>query len=134
MARDNQTTALILEDELSIVLDIEEVLLSLGFSEIVSFSTVSEAIAWLEGNEPAVAIIDLRLKTMTSEVVAAKLKASNTPTIVYSGNDFTPGVDHEVFADLEWVSKPASSCALHVAIHRAARSSPADCQAPRHSP
>lgn len=89
MARDNQTTALILEDELFIVLDIEEVLLSLGFSEIVSFSTVSEAIAWLEGNEPAAAMIDLRLKTMTSEVVAAKLKASNTPTIVYSGNDFT---------------------------------------------
>lgn len=109
-------TALIVEDELFIVLEVEDVILSLGFTETRSHSDVDSALRWLRSNTPALAVIDYRLRDTTSEILAERLVELKVPTIIYSGNEYVPDVDNPILNSFRWVYKPASPEVLRGAI------------------
>lgn len=112
--------ALILEDEVFIVMDVEEALAEAGIGIAASFSTNRSAIAWLLDNKPDVAIIDYRLKDGTSEATLAVLTTLGVPTVIYFGNRLDDD-DTRFSGAAAWVDKPATpeqlSTAILAAIH-----------------
>ncbi|WP_313602476.1 response regulator [Rhizobium sp.] len=111
--------ALIVEDELFIVLELEDLLNEAGYDVDSSHPTVSSALVWLETNKPDLAVIDYRLRDATSEVLIVKLIEVGTPTIIYSGNDCPDERSDHRTAQFEWVSKPAPPEIIRAAINRA---------------
>lgn len=111
--------ALIVEDEVLIVLELEEVLAMAGFTDVQAISSASSASKWLASNKPDLAIIDFGLRDGTSEELAEILAEMKIPFFVYSGTEYHPEEDHPLFSKLEWVSKPATSETLLSAIRRA---------------
>jgi DNA-binding NtrC family response regulator len=111
--------ALIVEDELFIVLDLEEVLRDAGYQRVVTHSALAAALAWLEDNRADLAVIDYRLRDTTSEALVDRLIETATPTVIYSGNEFSEEIHEPAMKHFEWVSKPASPEILLDAISRA---------------
>ncbi len=123
MDASNTRIALIVEDELFIVLELEELARQHGFDDVAAFSAISSALEWLQSNRPHAAIIDYRLRDATCEALAARLIAEGIPTVIYSGNEYSPDIDDPALGKLEWVAKPAPSALLRAALDRALSSS-----------
>ncbi len=119
--------ALILEDEVFIVMDVEEALAAAGIGIAASFSTNRAAVAWLLVNKPDVAVIDYRLKDGTSEATLAVLTTLGVPTVIYSGNRLDDD-DTRFSGATAWVDKPATpdqlTTAILAAIHSQSLSEP----------
>ncbi len=116
----NQTkTALIVEDELLIVLELEETLRELGYKEVVTFSKVGAAMAWLQHGLPDIAITDYHLKSDVADELILALATSAVPIVVYSGRLLDPDADSDVLKACEWLTKPADEQMLAAAISRA---------------
>jgi DNA-binding NtrC family response regulator len=111
--------ALIVEDELFIVLELEDLLRGAGFDVVVSRSSVSDALVWLDTERADLAIVDYRLRDATSEALVDRLIETATPTVIYSGNEYSEDVHDPTMGRFEWVSKPAPSEILINAISRA---------------
>jgi DNA-binding NtrC family response regulator len=109
-------SVLIVEDELFIVLEVEDVVLSLGFIEPSSHSDVHNALTWLRSNTPSLAVIDYRLRDTTSETLVERLVELKVPTLIYSGNEYVPEVDDPILRSFRWLSKPAAPEILRGAI------------------
>lgn len=107
-------TALIVEDEIFIVMDVEETLAAAGIHIAASFTTNRQAIGWLLLNRPDVAIIDYRLKDGTSEATLSVLMSMGVPTIIYSGIRLDDDVRFAGAA--AWVDKPGQPSDLMTAI------------------
>jgi DNA-binding NtrC family response regulator len=118
-----EKVALIVEDELFIVLELEELLTEAGYNVGFSHSTVGSALLWLERNIADLAIIDYRLRDTTSEALVARLVEAKIPTIIYSGNDYSEDFHDRKMKQFEWVSKPSSPDVILAAIQRATQSS-----------
>lgn len=114
-----EKVALIVEDELFIVLELEEILHNAGYQVSQTYPTVREALAWLDGHAADFAIVDYRLRDATSEALVAKLVATKTPTVIYSGNDVADEIGEASMEHFEWVPKPSSAEAIAAAIARA---------------
>lgn len=112
-------TALVVEDELLIVLELEDLLIEAGYDVVVTKSSVSDAAAWLDTENADLAIVDYRLRDATSEALVDQLISTATPTVIYSGNDYCEEVHNQAMNRFEWVSKPASPEDLIEAIKRA---------------
>ena len=78
---------LVLEDEPFISLDMEEMLLIMGATEIVSLDTRAAALEWLALNSLDLAVVDPRLNDGLCTDVAERLAERNVPFVVYSGAD-----------------------------------------------
>jgi DNA-binding NtrC family response regulator len=111
--------ALVVEDELFIVLELEDLLRSVGFNIVVSRSSVTDALMWLGTERADLAIVDYRLRDTTSEALVDRLIEKATPTVIYSGNEYSEDVHNQAMKHFEWVSKPASPEVLGDAIKRA---------------
>jgi ActR/RegA family two-component response regulator len=80
MSDSQQNTALVVEDELFIVLEIEEIVQPLGIS-CTALSEVAGALKWLKTNVPKFAVVDYRLRDTTSEKLVARLTELRVPTL-----------------------------------------------------
>lgn len=100
--------ALIAEDEILVLMDIEEALTQAGVSRFCSFASSSLALEWLETHTPDLAIIAYRLVDGPSEAIACALASRKVPTIVYSGNEYQPDI-HTAYEGFRWLRKPTTT-------------------------
>ncbi|MBB3965392.1 response regulator [Rhizobium metallidurans] len=119
MNAQDKKTALIVEDELFIVLELEETLQELGYDEVVTFSKIDAAMSWLKSVAPAIAIIDYHLKDEIADELIRTLADLTVPTVVYSGRSPDPDADNDMLKACEWLTKPADQRMLAMAITRA---------------
>ena len=119
MVQDKTTTALVLEDEMFIAMDIEEVLADAGVTKILSFPACAQAIDYLRTNTPDVAVIDFHLHGVTCLPVAEILAERKVPTVIHSGNHYEEGYHGIFFKRFPWVMKPSSATELADALELA---------------
>ena len=79
---------LIVEDESLIAMMLEEWVEELGHIAVGPASSVSQALALLDGTGCDAAIIDYHLKGETAEPISDSLKAKNVPFAFASGDHF----------------------------------------------
>lgn len=72
-------TALLLEDEPLISMDLEATLADAGFA-VVPVMTCADALAWLDGHTPDVVVVDIMLRDGPSDAVVEKLIGSEIPS------------------------------------------------------
>lgn len=97
-------TALLLEDEPIITLDVEEMLGDLGFRQVTCFGTCTDALSWLATSKPDIAVIDLQLKDGECDEVARRLGQLGIPTVMHSA--FADAAS-DAFRHAKFVPKPA---------------------------
>jgi two-component system, response regulator PdtaR len=97
-------TALLLEDEPFITVDVEDMLSDLGFRQVTCFDTCADALSWLASNKPEIAVIDLQLKDGQCDEVDRRLHQLGVPTIVHSA--FAEAAS-DAFRHSRFVPKPA---------------------------
>lgn len=71
--------ALVLEDEMLIMLDIEEILKSIGIEQVSCFMTADQATKSLETVKPHIAFIDYQLDKTTTKDFALTLQTLQVP-------------------------------------------------------
>jgi PAS domain S-box-containing protein len=76
---------LIVEDEPLIAIEIAFTLTEAGFEVIGPASSVAQALALIEHQDCAIAVLDTNLRKETAEPIAIKLESMRTPFIVMSG-------------------------------------------------
>jgi DNA-binding response OmpR family regulator len=104
-------TALVLEDEIIVAIDLELALEELGFA-VKIIRTKSEADGWLQSNKPDVAILDVVLADGAADAVVDRLRNLRVPFVVHSVS--SPS-DHPSLEGGLWFSKPAMSAELALA-------------------
>ncbi|BCM21819.1 response regulator [Mesorhizobium sp. J8] len=97
--------ALVLEDEMLIVLDVEAHLAEAGFAVIVARSC-EEADRLLGDLTPNLAIVDVELADGSCNAIAGTLAERDVPFIVHSGTPLDERTD--VFRKGHFLLKPAS--------------------------
>ena len=102
---------LIAEDEAIISVILSGDLRDQGYVIAGPFSTAREAIAWLDGETPDVAIVDYMLRDGPCTRLLQALRSRGVPFVIFSGYARDPENDDE-FIDVPWFEKPASSDAL----------------------
>jgi DNA-binding NtrC family response regulator len=110
--------AMITDDEMFVVLDVEDALYAAGIRVGASLTSNAAALEWLETHRPDVAVLDYRLRDGTSEVLAEVLKSLAIPFIVYSGNSYEPELHAPTFEGVPWLDKPSDVSDLTDAILR----------------
>lgn len=100
-------TALVLEDQPLIALDIEDVLEKIGFQTISVITSCADAETWLQTNTPDLAVIDVHLRDGVCVNVAQTLADNAIPFIVHSALDTHNSHDGSIFSRGTWVSKPS---------------------------
>lgn len=106
--QEQNMTALVLDDEMLIALDVEAMLLDLGYASVTVVPTVNEALAYLMAERPDVAVIDFHLRGRNCGPVASVLRDLGVPTIIHSGTNFDPEYHGKFFAEFPWLGKPSS--------------------------
>lgn len=79
------TSVLIVEDELLVAELLENMLRSLGYNNIQRASEVAQALAMISAFKPDFAIVDMNLRGKTAHAVAQKLQNENVSFIVSTG-------------------------------------------------
>lgn len=98
-------TALIVEDQLLIAIDLQQILESAGMRVLDTVTSAREALHFLSREEPDVAVLDVNLGDETSEAIATKLKQSGKPFLFATGYG-DDGVIPASFSDVPIVRKP----------------------------
>ncbi len=78
-------TVLLVEDNMIIALDAEEMLTTLGAARVDVASSSRDALAYLEANRPAFALLDINLGGETSFGIASRLQAMGVPHVFATG-------------------------------------------------
>jgi CheY-like chemotaxis protein len=99
---------LVLEDEPFISLDMEQMLRECGAAMVTTFGTRTEALAWLNRNQPDVAVVDPRLSDGVCADVVERLLAEDVPLVICSG----ASIDDPAFQRGAWLDKPTTPDAL----------------------
>lgn len=110
--------AMITEDEVFVVLDVEDALYAAGICIGASQTSNAAALEWLETHRLDVAVLDYRLRDGTSEVLAKVLRSRAIPFIVYSATSYEPELHVPTFEGVPWLDKPSDISALTAAILR----------------
>ncbi len=105
--KEQNKTALVLDDEMLIALDVEAMLVDLGYARVTVVPSVGEALDYLESDKPDVAVIDYHVRGRNCEPVAGALRSLDVPTIIHSGTNFDPDYHSPFLADFPWLAKPA---------------------------
>ncbi len=102
-----QPRCIIVEDQALIGMSLEAFLEDAGFEVAGVFMSKAQALQWLEGDAPDVAVLDIMIKDGTSLEVARVLKSLGVPFAVYSG---LPPKEHcpTELQDVPWLEKPVS--------------------------
>jgi DNA-binding response OmpR family regulator len=101
------TRCMIVEDQALIGMSLEASLEEAGFQVAGVFMSNAQALQWLEGNAPDIAVLDIMIKDGTSLEIARTLKALGVPFAVYSG--LPPKADcPPELQNVPWLEKPAS--------------------------
>ncbi|WP_209018558.1 response regulator [Endobacterium cereale] len=101
-------TALVLDDEMLIALDVEAMLFDLGYSQVTLLPSVPEALAFLREHTPDVAVIDYHIRGRNCEAIAGILHHLGVPTIIHSGTPFEREYHGEFLSAFPWLEKPSS--------------------------
>jgi DNA-binding response OmpR family regulator len=99
---------LLLEDEALIAVTLQDDLEEAGYRVSGPFTTCREALSWLSGNKPDLAILDTVLKDGPCKDVAVNLTTLGVPFLVYSGLAEDMNALPEL-AQATWVEKPATA-------------------------
>jgi two-component SAPR family response regulator len=100
-------SVLVLEDQAITALDIEDILLEIGFLKISIITSCADAESWLTMQLPDLAIIDVHLRDGVCEYAARMLVDNGVPFIVHSAFDTQSVHEDSVFSKGTWVSKPS---------------------------
>lgn len=98
-------TAMIVEDQLLIAIDLQQILESAGMRVIDTVTSTREAFELLDGSHPDITILDVNLGNETSEAIAVRLSEAGTPFLFatgYGDDGAIPGA----FAGVPIVRKP----------------------------
>ncbi|KAA6181842.1 GAF domain-containing protein [Thiohalocapsa marina] len=118
----NTDKVLILEDNMIIAFDIEQVLASLGYQNIVLAASVSEALKVIEQGKPCLAVLDINLGTDNSEPVGRELLALSVPFIFATGYNEQGSLFQRLFPKVPFVEKPFDKSDIANAIRQAEQS------------
>ena len=110
-------TALLLEDEPLIAMELEYTLREAGF-DVSVVGTCVEATEWLDVCGPNIVIVDIMLRDGSSHAVVERLVADNIPFIVHSG-DLPAMHAGTPFEHGTWLNKPTASTDLIEAVSQA---------------
>lgn len=102
------------EDEILIALDVEATLLDAGVQTVVNVGSCSEAMDRIRKSPPAAVILDVEVRDGSTAGLAALLKSSGIPFIVYSGSDTAEAF--RSFEGITFLEKPATSVELVAAL------------------
>ena len=106
---------LLLEDEALIAMSLEDEFEAAGYKIAGAFATCKRALAWLEGETPAVAVLDTTLGDETCKDVALELNQRGIPFVVYSGNLEHQNTVEELSRAI-WIEKPSPAADLLAAV------------------
>lgn len=107
---DNKRTALLLEDEPLIAMDVEMTLREAGF-DVSIIGSCAEALEWLEVCRPDIVIVDIVLRDGPCHEVVRQLVTDGIPFVVHSGDLPTMHADTPFEAGA-WVNKPSEATEL----------------------
>lgn len=111
------TSALILEDEPLIAMDMETTLREAGF-EVSTVGSCAEASEWLGVRRPDVVIVDIVLRDGPSGAVVEHIIADGIPFVVHSG-DVKDALIGSPYEHGVWLGKPSRPDDLLTAIKQA---------------
>lgn len=113
----NGRTALLLEDEPLIAIDVEQNLRDAGF-DVSIVATCADALEWLEVCRPDIVIVDIVLRDGPCHEVVEQLVNNDIPFVVHSG-DVADAHVGTPFEHGVWLSKPSMPEGLVAAIRQA---------------
>jgi DNA-binding response OmpR family regulator len=96
---------MIVEDQVLIAMSLEAYLEDVGYELAGPFRSNTEALAWLDGSTPDLAILDYKLHDGLCIDLARILRKRDVPFVVYSG-DRQAAVVPEEFDGAPWIEKP----------------------------
>src|SRR5919112_5277046 len=102
---------LIAEDQALIAMDLEADLEEAGIEIAGPFASCAQALGWVEGHTPQLALLDFRLKDGPCTELARTLVQRGVPVLIYSGLPHGPAIPAELH-DLPWIEKPVGRDAL----------------------
>ena len=109
--------AIIVEDDMLVMLDIEEILKSLGVSQVSCATTSENALNLLQINTPDFVLMDYHLGKTNSLALAWKLHKLQVPFAFVTGA-VTPQGMPEDFASIPVVAKPFSESDIGNVVER----------------
>lgn len=119
MLADHLKTILIVENEPLIAMDVEAMLTALGAARVHHALTCGEALEWIDGNHPDIAILNLHLRDGPGVIVAERLAARAIPFVIYSGDTHASADESELITQAIWITKPCTQDELMDALQRA---------------
>jgi CheY-like chemotaxis protein len=110
-------SALVVEDNLMMAMDMQEILLSLGFQNVDITGVVAEALSLIEDAKPTIAILDVNLGPSgeTSFEIAKELLRQEIPFIFVTGYGERVTLD-KTLKSTKILTKPVDTNDLHQAI------------------
>jgi len=102
---------LIVEDEILIAINLEQILLDAGVSDITTASSSAEALQRLDEREPDAAILDVNLGRETSVRVAEDLRKRGIPFMLTTGYGDRSALSAQ-FSDAPVLNKPYEAAAI----------------------
>jgi DNA-binding response OmpR family regulator len=116
-------TVLIVEDEFLIALDLTLVLEKRGWSVLGPVASIEAALRLLDGETPAVVLLDVNLTDGPVTLVAEVLRAKNVPFVVASAHSRPEIVGGDVLIGAPNVGKPTDERRLLMALEKSLNSS-----------
>lgn len=114
---------LLVEDQALIAMDTEELLRTMGASEVIVAADVEAALDQIAETVPSCAVLDLNLGSTSSEDVAAELERRKVPYVFATGYRDSVSIP-ERFSSVPVVRKPVAMNVLALALQRAIGMSP----------
>jgi len=111
-------TCLIVEDQALIGLALEAYLEEIGLEACEPLSSAREALEWLSGNTPTVAIVDYSLRDGSCLTLIHMLEERGIPFVIYSGHERS--IAPSQLQQVPWINKPCDREVLLAALTRAA--------------
>ena len=112
-----QSSALILEDETIVAFALEDMLTDLGYDRICLATTIDEAFRCLRDFSPQTAVLDVNIRGERSYGVAETLASRGVPFIFATG--YGDAEHPEAFKDAVTLTKPYSPEQLSAALEAA---------------
>ena len=106
---------LIVEDEFLLAMELETLLQRGGCTVLGPASSVGQALAVLDGEQPELALLDVNLKGERATPVAAALQARDVPFVLITGYSALQLSEPEL-RDAPRIDKPVSCSALRRAV------------------
>ena len=101
------TRCMIVEDQALIGMSLEASLEEEGFAVAGPFMSNAQAMGWLAGDSPDIALLDIMIKDGNSTEIARALKSRGIPFAIYTGLPPKEDCPPEL-RNVPWLEKPIS--------------------------